>query len=572
MQRGIRVLVVEDDRELRTLVAGALRRAGHDVAESGDITVSPAQLATVDAVVLDRQLPSGDGLTLVPTIRRAAPRAHVLVVSGLGGEPERVAGLIAGADDYLPKPISVRELVARIGAVARHLQREQPVVLRVGDLTIDLNQRLAVLGGRPLTMTRRELDLLAYLASNTDRVVSREELLRSVWSSSAEWQSPATVTEHVRRVRAKLEDADDAGEHQWIVAVRGSGYRFVAPASEPASHLDTATLRMAGSSIVSTTPEVARVLGTAGADELLGHDFMSFVAPRSVDVVQLCIRRLLAGAQPPPTVITLQRADGSPLHVEATCRLIDGRELIEASLWPLDDRRARLQELMTGIATEVSDAVIITTRDGTIERFNAAAEELYGWRESEVLGQQINDVVPNLDEESLAAARKAIFEHGVFRGRARQPRKDGTTVEIVATTMLIRDANGESAGIVTVNRRGDRAHDADDAAAAAAGDGVIDESELEVHYQPMVRLETGDVIGYEALARLRHPDRGLLLPASFIGEAERTGAIVELGWRVLDAAVRQLVGWRAAGRDLHVAVNLSTRQLDDDHLVARLAA
>lgn len=137
-------------------------------------------------------------------------------------------GLHAGADDYLPKPCSPRELTARVEALVRRLERAPTASRsRFGPLEIDAASREVTLRGRPVELTRREFDLLATLASEPRRVFSRAELLERVWGSRPEYQQESTVTEHVRRVRRKL--AGDGPDPDWIRAVRGIGYRFEPP-------------------------------------------------------------------------------------------------------------------------------------------------------------------------------------------------------------------------------------------------------------------------------------------------------------------------------------------------------
>ena len=158
----------------------------------------------------------------------------VILLTGRSAEADKVLGLRSGADDYVLKPFSPDELVARVETVLRRSGRlsgpaalPEPAagrVLEFGGLEVDLDSREVRVAGRHVAMTAREFDLLAFLASAPRRVFSREQLLRQVWDSSTEWQADATVTEHVRRIRRKIEP--DPDQPRWVLTIRGAGYRF----------------------------------------------------------------------------------------------------------------------------------------------------------------------------------------------------------------------------------------------------------------------------------------------------------------------------------------------------------
>jgi DNA-binding response OmpR family regulator len=217
------VLLVEDAVDLRQVMSIFLRAHGYEPVEAGDGAGGRREIDRrhVDLVVLDLGLPDEDGLGL---LRELAERVPVVVVTARGEEPDRVVGLELGADDYLVKPFSQRELVARIAAVLRRSKSAHAEsVLRFGPLAIDTDAREAFLLGRPVALTRREYELLAYLASTPGRSHTREQLLGAVWSSSSDWQTPDTVGEHVYRLRRKLGLGEDRPR---IATVRGVGYRF----------------------------------------------------------------------------------------------------------------------------------------------------------------------------------------------------------------------------------------------------------------------------------------------------------------------------------------------------------
>lgn len=216
--RRVRVLVVEDDESVRELVSFHLRRAGFDPLEAADAETAWDALPDADAVVLDRMLPGESGDALLRRVRSDAELAAlpVLMLTARAGEADRVGGLDAGADDYITKPFSAAELVARLRAVLRRLA--PPSSLEVGDLRIDMEAAEVTRGGGRIELTRREFDLLAFLAANPGRVFTRAELLDKVWGLDFEG-GERTVDQHVAQLRSRL------GE--WLVeTVRGRGYRI----------------------------------------------------------------------------------------------------------------------------------------------------------------------------------------------------------------------------------------------------------------------------------------------------------------------------------------------------------
>lgn len=220
------MIVVEDDPEQRALVREALEEEGFRVTAVGEAGPLLSSLPThrFDLVILDLVLPDVPGLEVLRKLQEHG-RVPTIVVSGRGSETDRVVGLELGADDYVAKPYSPRELIARVHAVLRRTEAEPDGRMLVfPGLTIDLATREVEVGGTPVALTAREFDLLAFLASYPRRVFTREVLLDRVWESSAEWQNTATVSEHVHRLRRKIET--DPAAPQWIETLRGAGYRF----------------------------------------------------------------------------------------------------------------------------------------------------------------------------------------------------------------------------------------------------------------------------------------------------------------------------------------------------------
>ena len=226
---GLRVLVVEDSGPVGALVRRSLESEGFLVELVSDLKGARESLGAAnppDVMVLDVELPDGSGLELLremPT-RTAVP---VVVLSSRQEELDRVLGLELGAEDYVVKPFMPRELATRVRRAASRPRPEPPQRLEFGDVIIDLAKREIEVAGRLVEgLTRREFDLLAHLARSCGRVVSRNELMRDVWHSSPEWQTPKTVTEHVRRVRQKIES--DPLNPALIVTVGRVGYRWAA--------------------------------------------------------------------------------------------------------------------------------------------------------------------------------------------------------------------------------------------------------------------------------------------------------------------------------------------------------
>ena len=226
-----RVLVVDDDATVRDVVARYLGDAGYrvDVAADGEDALAAAAAARPDAVVLDLMLPKTHGLDVCRALRAGPPPPPAIVMlTALGEEDDRIRGLELGADDYVTKPFSPRELVLRIGSV---LRRTSPAPdadgadagpLVDGDLRVDTGARRATLGGAELALTTREFDLLAFLVAHPGHAFTRAELLALVWGW--EFGDQSTVTVHVRRLREKIET--DPTHPQRIATIWGTGYRW----------------------------------------------------------------------------------------------------------------------------------------------------------------------------------------------------------------------------------------------------------------------------------------------------------------------------------------------------------
>ena len=222
------VLVVEDDLAIRRGLVDALGFAGHDVLESGDGAegLRIARERVPDLVLLDVMLPGLDGLAVLEALRQELPDLPVILVTARGSEDDRVNGLRQGADDYVVKPFSAREVLARVDAVLRRAPERPstPRHLRWDAGSADLEARQVTRGAETLPLAEREVALLAYLVRTRGRAVSREELLEHVWGLDPRGLNTRTVDMHVARLRDKL--GDPAAAPRLIVTVRGAGYRL----------------------------------------------------------------------------------------------------------------------------------------------------------------------------------------------------------------------------------------------------------------------------------------------------------------------------------------------------------
>jgi DNA-binding response OmpR family regulator len=223
----VRVLVVEDDNRLADVLDRGLREAGHDVAvrHTGPDGLLAASEVAYDVVVLDWMLPGQDGPSVCRTLRNRGVHTPVLMLTARHAVPDRVAGLDAGADDYLAKPFSFDELLARLRVIARRLEPEP--VLVVGDLRIDQGRRLVTRDGKPVELTAREFDVLTLLARRAGKVVTRFDILEAVWDGETDLRSNV-IDVYIANLRAKV---DKPFGRSSIQTLRGAGYRLL---DEPA--------------------------------------------------------------------------------------------------------------------------------------------------------------------------------------------------------------------------------------------------------------------------------------------------------------------------------------------------
>jgi DNA-binding response OmpR family regulator len=218
-RQPMRILLVEDDRRVTAVMTSMLQRRGYEVEHAATATAALAA-APCDLVLLDLNLPDGDGIDVCRTLRARSEHLGIIAVTARAEERDRVTGLRVGADDYVVKPFSMAELQARIEALLRRAARHAPPreVVEVGPLRIDHAARTVVMRGRPVSLTRKEFDILASLARQPGVAVTRERILLDVWQTT--WSGRHTLEVHVASLRGKLD------EPNLVQTVRGVGYRL----------------------------------------------------------------------------------------------------------------------------------------------------------------------------------------------------------------------------------------------------------------------------------------------------------------------------------------------------------
>lgn len=227
-----RILIIEDDEDVARLVELHLKDAGCEVslAHDGNAGLDQALSKPFDLIILDLMLPGVEGLEICRRVRNALVYTPMLMLTSRSSELDRVLGLEMGADDYLTKPFSIRELLARVKALFRRVEalkseasKESQKAIRAGDLFVDAEKRKVTLQGNPVPLTAKEFDLLLHFASHPGRVYRRTELLNLVWGYGYDGYEH-TVNSHINRLRAKIEE--NPARPCFILSVRGVGYKF----------------------------------------------------------------------------------------------------------------------------------------------------------------------------------------------------------------------------------------------------------------------------------------------------------------------------------------------------------
>lgn len=229
VSQTLRILTVEDDAAIRRGIVDSLRFAGYAPLEAatGDAGLAMALSQTYDLLLLDLVLPGRDGLEILRQVRAVKPTQPVIILTARGAENDRVTGLQLGADDYVIKPFSVKELLARIEAVLRRSPERPRDIMQISfpGGTADLaRSEIRFDDGERAELSEKEVELLRYLAANAGRAISRDELLLRVWQISPRGLATRTIDMHVTRLREKLRD--DPSEPRVVLTVRGKGYMF----------------------------------------------------------------------------------------------------------------------------------------------------------------------------------------------------------------------------------------------------------------------------------------------------------------------------------------------------------
>ncbi len=223
-----RILIVEDDLSLASALAEGLQYEGHAtlVARDGASALRLAGQRGIDLIILDLVLPAVNGIEVCRRLRSQGNLTPIVMLSSKSQELDKVVGLKAGADDYLTKPFSFMELLARVEAVLRRSRQfaEQDYIHTFGDVTLNVRTREATKRGRPLALLPREFRLLEYFVEHRGEAVSRDQLLNSVWGHDAISPMTRTVDMHVAKLRQKIED--DSSDPRWIITIHRVGYKF----------------------------------------------------------------------------------------------------------------------------------------------------------------------------------------------------------------------------------------------------------------------------------------------------------------------------------------------------------
>lgn len=366
------------------------------------------------------------------------------------------------AGDFLQSAVEAaprNDTLAQLTRIAgRHAaeRRNDTNSLRFDGLRLNLANRTLTIDGQLLEPPAKEFDLLAFLATRPGQVFTRAELLQHVWKSKPEWQNLSTVTEHIHRLRAKIDKHPN--RPKYLRSVRGKGYSF-----EPAApQITTADANEAPCGIwvhvdyrvVAVDDGIVALLGARSSADLIGREVDDFVAPISQPALHAAREMRSAGIVPGAWLVTLLAVDGT----ERLCLItheageFEGAPAVIGTAREIVDTPRLMRQMVSGVVAEVSDAVIVTDPDLRVLSWNPSAARLYGWSEQEVLGHSLHAVVGDDTLAHGAAPWNELQLNGSWTGIMRQRARDGTTAMVASSVNLLRD-QGEITGIAVVNRQ-----------------------------------------------------------------------------------------------------------------------
>jgi diguanylate cyclase (GGDEF)-like protein/PAS domain S-box-containing protein len=345
--------------------------------------------------------------------------------------------------------------LARVAGRRNAAPRDRANSLRFDGLLLDLDDRTASLDDIPLDTRTKEFDLLAFLAARPGQVFTRTELLHYVWNSTPEWRRPGTVTEHIHRLRSKIDT--DPNRPGFLRTVRGKGYSFqtTSPltAGADATEARWGTWVQVDDRMVDADEGMVALLGARTLADLMGREVTDFVASASRPAVRAGREMRAAGLSPGPQVITLLAVDGSErlALVSTDTGEFNGGPAVIGIAREIVNAPRLMRQLVSGVVAEVLDAVIVTDPDLRVLSWNPAAQRLYGWSEQEVLGHTLDSVVRADSALHSGSAWDELQRNGSWTGAVRQRARDGSVVTVASSVNLLWD-QGEVTGIAVVNR------------------------------------------------------------------------------------------------------------------------
>ena len=455
-------------------------------------------------------------------------------------------------------------------------------VLRFGALELQLSARMVSIGGTAVDVSAKEFDLLAFLAANAGRAHTTAELLHEVWHARPDALNAETVSEHIHRLRSKIEV--DPAKPRLLCAVEGGGYRFaVSPGEADGDQPAAGSMPRHGEFIHDETHIVAADAGmldlmmTDESTDVVGHRILDIVAPSSQPAAQARFEMRASGHEPGPQVMALRTVPGTEVVtlVRSEVGDFDALPAVVVSVREIVDPPHLTRQLIDGVVNEVSDAVIVTDPDLHVLSWNPAAERLYGWSEQEVLGHTMQNVVRSLQPFDLGVVRTEVERSGRWSGDANHITRNGTIVEVVTTVNVIYDERGTVTAIVSVNRpERERA-----SVVPALGHNplywadvqrAVGRNEFVVYYEPVVRLTDRVVVGVGVRVRWLRPDGGTWDLVDFMTDVEDAKALGDLARFVYPTAFLQFEQWYRAGRSIELFIDVSAKQLADRGFVDAL--